>query len=395
MQHFVDGMVAQCKRHHVRAELIMVEWNPPVDRVPLAEELRWPRDLGPCEIRIVTVPREVHASIPNADKIPLYQMLAKNVGIRRARGRYVLATNIDILFSDQAMTRMRDHLKPGCLYRAERIDVPTEVPEGEEFGEVLRFCEQEGFRIHAPAFTVTREGAAWSRMERWRARLDPRLVYLHYLSKLPLAFLRLLGVFLVSPRRAREKLERFLQSRSPSDDGGTTPVLGRPAKTPSTTGAGSMAARAAHFVRANLGLVPKRLLVAWPFTNACGDFTLASKDDWFRLGGYPEWPIFSWHLDSVLLYQAAGVGLREENFGPLAPVYHIEHGKGSGYTPEGAEILFTSLVRRGIPFLSDGDLRAVHFRIAREARATRGPLFNPGSWGMADIELPERAVQAG
>src|SRR5688500_10937699 len=42
MQHFVDGLAAQCARHGLRAELILVEWNPPADRVPLAEELRWP-----------------------------------------------------------------------------------------------------------------------------------------------------------------------------------------------------------------------------------------------------------------------------------------------------------------------------------------------------------------
>src|SRR5262249_12417724 len=34
----------------------------------------------------------------------------------------------------------------------------------------------------------------------------------------------------------------------------------------------------------------------WLHTNACGDFTLLAREDWARLRGYAEWPIFSWHL---------------------------------------------------------------------------------------------------
>src|SRR5262249_33856914 len=34
-------------------------------------------------------------------------------------------------------------------------------------------------------------------------------------------------------------------------------------------------------------------------TNACGDFTLLSRENWFRFAGYPEWVMYSWHIDSV------------------------------------------------------------------------------------------------
>lgn len=394
MQHFVDGFVAQCKRHRLRAELILVEWNPPADRVPLAEELRWPADPGPCDIRIVTVPRELHARFAHADKIPLYQMLAKNVGIRRARGAFVLATNIDILISDAAMRFMRDRLRPGRLYRAMRVDVPTAVPEGEDFGSVLDFCKREGFRIHAPGRTVVRKGATWSRLERWRARVDPRLAYFWHVVRqtdlfvrhnvrrvvrMTLVVFRLIGMALIAPHRARERLSRFVHKAGP-----VTPLARFRL----------LLAGFAGYVRDGITVVPRRLLWPWSFTNACGDFTLLSREDWFRLGGYPEWHIFSWHLDSILLYQAAGLGLREKNLGPNAPIYHIEHGRGSGYTPEGAETLFSSLKNRDIPFLSDAELRQVHLRIKGQARLRQGALFNSTSWGMADAELPDRPVSS-
>jgi hypothetical protein len=93
MQTFVNGWIGQVKRHGVASELIIVEWNPPAERQPLAEALDWPVDLGPGTIRIVRVPSSIHQRYLHAETLPLYQMIAKNVGIRRARGRFVLATN--------------------------------------------------------------------------------------------------------------------------------------------------------------------------------------------------------------------------------------------------------------------------------------------------------------
>jgi hypothetical protein len=333
MQHFVDGFVAQCKRHNLRAELILVEWNPPADRVPLAEELRWPADAGPCDIRIVTVPGEVHARFAHADKIPLYQMIAKNVGIRRARGQFVLATNVDILFSDAAMRYMRDRLLPGRLYRAYRVDIPSAVPKSGDFSEVLRFCDAQGFRIHAVALTVVRQGARWRLQDLLKMDLDARIVYLLHLIR---------------------------RSLTRGSDGG----------------------------EAGGRLLLRRLLRPWAFTNACGDFTLLSREDWFRLRGYLEWDVFSWHLDSLLVFQAVGTGCKQEVLGRDAPVFHIEHGKG--YTPEGAAELFSRLTAQGIPFLTDAEFLRLQDEIGAKPQTEPGSVYNDeASWGMASELLPE------
>ena len=107
MQLFVNGLIAQCDRHRLPAELVLVEWNPPADRPRLAEVLEWPESEGWCDVRIVEVPHELHMRLEHADRLPLFQMIGKNVGIRRARGRFVLATNIDILFSDDLVAVSR------------------------------------------------------------------------------------------------------------------------------------------------------------------------------------------------------------------------------------------------------------------------------------------------
>ena len=86
MQIFVSGWIEQARRYGIPSELIIVEWNPPPDRPRLIDVLRWPEDLGPCEVRFIEVPPELHARYAHGDALPLYQMAAKNVGIRRARG---------------------------------------------------------------------------------------------------------------------------------------------------------------------------------------------------------------------------------------------------------------------------------------------------------------------
>jgi len=129
MQAFVSGWIAQAKRHGIPSELILVEWNPPPDRPRLREALHWPEDLGPCEIRFIEVPAELHRRYAHAEALALYQMIAKNAGIRRARGRFVLATNIDILFSDElAAFFAARRLEDGRMYRIARHDAMSDVP---------------------------------------------------------------------------------------------------------------------------------------------------------------------------------------------------------------------------------------------------------------------------
>ncbi|TMG47374.1 MAG: hypothetical protein E6H85_00145, partial [Chloroflexi bacterium] len=99
-QLFINGLAEQALRFKLPVELLLVEWNPPPDRPSLAEALSWPRSewFAP---RIVVVSPELHARFPHADGLPLFQMIAKNVGIRRSAAEFVLATNIDILLSDE------------------------------------------------------------------------------------------------------------------------------------------------------------------------------------------------------------------------------------------------------------------------------------------------------
>ena len=150
MQAFLDSWISQASRYDLSSEIVVVEWNPPADRARLMDELRWPPDMGPCEVRFIEVSREVHDRLPNAATIPLHQMIAKNAGIRRARGQFVLATNLDIIFSAELMQFLGERrLEHGKMYRMDRTNVASQIPAGATVDELLAFCESHMLRIFA------------------------------------------------------------------------------------------------------------------------------------------------------------------------------------------------------------------------------------------------------
>jgi hypothetical protein len=168
MQVFVDAWINQAKRHQLPSELILVEWNPPPDRERLVTALRWPSDTGPCKVRVIEVPPEVHARYYHSTALALYQMIAKNVGIRRARGEFILATNIDIVFSDELMMFLAERrLEKGHMYRIDRTDVMSDVPVNDPLDEQLAYCQQHVIRLCAREgiYPVTRDGFRQNEVE--------------------------------------------------------------------------------------------------------------------------------------------------------------------------------------------------------------------------------------
>ena len=153
LQAFVDTFDAQCRRTGLDAEVIIVEWNPPVGRPRLIDVLPLPRDPA-CAYRFVEVPPELHATLSHAEALPLFQMIAKNVGIRRARGAFVLATNIDIIFSNELVEFMaRRELAPGFLYRLDRHDVESRLPLDQPVEARMEYCRSHQLRVNRRAGT--------------------------------------------------------------------------------------------------------------------------------------------------------------------------------------------------------------------------------------------------
>jgi len=325
MQIFVDGLLGQCRRHGLDAELVLVEWNPPPNRPRLAEALRWPRGLVPGRVRVIEVPPARHRRFRHAEVLPLFQMIAKNVGIRRARGRFVLATNIDVLFSDELMRFLASRgLDSGRMYRIDRYDAMSNVPFPASLDEQLTFCRTHLLRVN------TGEGTLRVEPDGRRPRPSPARVAVQAVR-----------------RAARAGLRRLKEAAGWPD--------------------------------------PFRGLVNL-HTNGCGDFTLLAREKWGELRGYAEFEMFSFHLDSVLCYAAHHGGAAETVLAAPMRIYHIEHETGSGWTPEGQAELFARLAVGGVPRLSHRTVLdwAVQMQALRVPM-----VFNPDDWGLAAEEFPE------
>ncbi len=144
---FINSVYVQAKKFNFPVELIIVEWNPPGDKPLLKEDLPSPPEDVPVRLRIVVVPNSIHETYRFSDSIPLYQMIAKNVGIRRADGKFILCTNIDILFSDMSFELLSEKaLEKGKFYRANRCDVPKEVMDIGSYQQQLAFAEKNILR---------------------------------------------------------------------------------------------------------------------------------------------------------------------------------------------------------------------------------------------------------
>jgi len=143
MRLFINGVMHQCNKFNLQAELIFVEWNPPAGQPLLSDILPKPKDGDKLSVRYIVVPQEIHNTYLHSKTIPLFQMIAKNVGIRRAKGEFVLCTNIDLLFSDKLMEKLTaKELEHGKFYRANRCDVPKDISESISIDEQLAWCEK-------------------------------------------------------------------------------------------------------------------------------------------------------------------------------------------------------------------------------------------------------------
>jgi len=147
MRLFLNGLMEQARRYQFPIDLVIVEWNPPANRARLHEVLPKPGESDCLELRYITVPAAIHNRYRHAPEIPLFQMIAKNVGVRRARGAFILCTNIDLLFSDALFRTLADkRLRGDTYYRANRCDVPDGIDPHWDLSQQLAWCEHNVIR---------------------------------------------------------------------------------------------------------------------------------------------------------------------------------------------------------------------------------------------------------
>src|SRR5579883_570987 len=120
-------LARQLERASIDGEIIIADWNPPADRPYLIDILDVPSNLRHVSIRGIIVEPEHHRSFTGAAERGIHAGEAANVGIRRARGRFVTPKASDTFFSPQAIAMLaRRDLDDGTMYRIDRHDLVIE-----------------------------------------------------------------------------------------------------------------------------------------------------------------------------------------------------------------------------------------------------------------------------
>lgn len=141
---FVRSLDYQVRDYPGVFELVVVEWNPLDDRDPLASVLV---DTENLPVRVITVPKELHDGL-NA-KTPVLEFHGKNVGIRRARGEFVLVSNPDIIFSQPLIDELaRKKLRVDRVYRTDRYDFRAEGISDIACEDLGQFAVDNTFLVH-------------------------------------------------------------------------------------------------------------------------------------------------------------------------------------------------------------------------------------------------------
>jgi hypothetical protein len=415
-QAFIDNVYMQSSKFNVSTELLMVEWNPPQDRPRLSQILELPKDRGLVSFRLITVPHALHAKLNHSISLPLYQMIAKNVGIRAARGEFVLATNVDILFSDEIFRVFsKKTLQKSRLYRADRLDVPTDTATKGTARQALEYASQHVIRVNQKDKTLDLETGRVQRIYSRRKGISviqgilwysgPAFVVNFAMTRFPLDWKRLKILLQEKPRRKvvvstpRRRSERFKSAMTsiiirmpPSLRKSFAPFVEplEVIKWPQFDRKYSLriSYRPPSPIRNRIVLEIVQIsqeLIALPppsvprlYTNACGDFTLMSKEDWSKLRGYAEFEMSSLHIDSLLLYEAYYQRITETVL--KGPIYHIDHTMGWSPVGKDSQSYEESMKKDRIPVLNYGDF----LRLVEDMRSPQGNArVNRDNWGLA------------
>jgi len=258
-------------------------------------------------------------------------MIAKNVGICRARGQFILATNIDILFSKELIQFIANQrLDTKKVYRVDRYDIHGGLTVAATPDEVMSH--------------------AWSSPIRSNRRFCPESLVEHLYGH---------EVFKRACQPKKEFYEELEGVKVVHDD-------------------------EVWQVRPQRSINMTHL-----HTNACGDFTLLSREGWETIRGYPEFVSYSFNIDSMGVIAAHYSGYEEVSLLPPCVCFHIEHGLGSGWTPEGEKTLFNRLREAEILSPEWPVLTPLVDEMREQQRSLE---FNHTGWGLAEFPLPEQVL---
>ncbi|ORZ17945.1 hypothetical protein BCR42DRAFT_412818 [Absidia repens] len=149
LQNTIDSTFLLAEKSKTLMELVLVEWNPEPQRRPLRDTYRFRRS-DYLTYRIITVPRKIHQSLQQPERAAMYEYEAKNVGIRFARGEFVLTVNNDVIWTPNMINAIASRSwRKGMFYTqsqnttsisAESDPLAVQIPNFSTDDELNRVC---------------------------------------------------------------------------------------------------------------------------------------------------------------------------------------------------------------------------------------------------------------
>ena len=346
-QFFIDKWAYVTAKYNLSCELIVVDWNPIKENEDLQNTLNYPR-LNPNQsIRIIKVPEKFHKKYNSSDQLKFFQMQAKNVGIRRAKGKFILCTNIDIVFSEEMIKYLsKKNLNENKIYRTDRYDIDFDLFDNlnNDTDFFMSYCTG----IHRKNYSID---------------LKTNKKYYIYKSITKATYEGLKDFILSLVNTKKRKRSHFL----------IRPFLFLKKliiKSP--------------ILLINLIIRIKKFstLKSLPelHTNGCGDFTLASKKIWEDCDGYYEYDGYSFFIDSLFLYYAYYKGYNTIEINDK--IFHINHSQGF---IAGSDDLFKSLRKRNIPYINF----ELFLKYIKLYKKNKNYIPQKKGWGLKDKILDE------
>jgi hypothetical protein len=321
-QFFVNRWAFNIKKLDINCELIIVDWNSPKK---LRNKLVVPKLNKNQIIRIIEVPNKIHKKFKNYKKLNIFQMIAKNVGARRATGKYLILTNMDIIFSNNLLKFLKNNeLDENCIYRVDRYDI--------------NFNKFSNYKINEKTLD---DNITHINKKYYTHDLVKNVKYWTYNSFFGfiINFLKLFTT--------KNLLNFFTKSKLKIK---------------------------INYLKSILNIIKSPKL----HTNACGDFQLISKKTFFNLSGYYEYDGYSFHIDSILMWKAYFMGYKFKEL--KFKIFHINH--TGGYV--NSNVLFKNLKKKDINYISNNKL----INIIKNLKNNKNYLSD-AKFGLVDYKLDE------
>lgn len=261
LQRCVTNLFTQLKAHQIPSEIIFVNYNPLPDN-QIEHFISWPQSIDLIQIRIITVPTNLHSIFVENYKVknvPVLEYPAKNAGIRRANGTYILSMNPDIIIDD-AFFGTINQLKKDNYYRCNRLDFQLDDANSLP-ADWIPFIKKNVIKVWVKAISKEIKIGSFSKYKFYLILLLQKLEIIRY------SLLRALN-FLWSTKLHPKAENKF-------------------------------------------------------HCNVSGDFMLMHKEHWNTLTAYKENSYLALHVDALMVVQAATLGLKEVVM--KYPIYHQEH----------------------------------------------------------------------